>query len=125
MTHLETKATFNNSTDLDKPQNYGSDDDVSNPPLCQRTDQFITFRDVNYNGFGFLHKLDDFVAAFRVAIWTNRTLIDYTPCLTRTHNFDLNGKKRQKDLSTSFVWKFSNFFDVTNLHFVYSTENVS
>ena len=74
---------------------------------------------------GLLHKLDDFVAAFRMAILTNRTLIDYAPTLTRKHNFAVNGVMRETDNSTSFLWKFSDFFDLYNLHFAYWIENVS
>ena len=119
------KIVFNFSTDLDGPGNYDSDNDGSNFPLCQRTDQFITFHDVYDKGWGLLHKLDDFVQAFRMAILTNRTLIDYAPTLTRRHNFDVNGVERQTDNSTSFLWKFSDFFDLNNLHFDYWMENVS
>ena len=117
--------TFNISTELDGPDNYASDNDGSNLPLCQRTDQFIIFHDVDPVGFGLLHKLEDFFMAFRMAILTNRTLIDYAPALTRRCNLDVNGTQRQTDNSTSFLWKFSDLFDLSNLQFAYWTENVS
>ena len=122
---MKAKIIFNISTDLDGPKNYNSDNGGSNLHLCQRTDRFITFHDVYDQGFGFLHKLDDFVAALKMAILTNRTLIDYAPSLARRHNLDLNGTKRQTNNPTPFLWKFSNFFDLNDLHFAYRTKNVS
>ena len=107
------------------PENYDSDNDGSNLPLCQRTDRFITFHDVHDKGFGFLHRLEDFVASLKMAILTNRTLIDYAPTLAQSRNLDLNGNKRQTDNFPTFLWKFSNFFDMNNLHYTYRTENVS
>ena len=62
---------------------------ISKLDLCQSTNRFITFRDVNDGGSGLLHKFDDFLRACIIAIRTDRTLIDYAP--------GLNGKHLGKD----------------------------
>ena len=92
-------------------------------PYCQRSDQFLVFKDVSGRGSGFLHKSEDFLNAWAYAIWYNRTLVDYTPSLTSMHSIDSFGRKIEHDGASG--WSFGMFFDMHNVIVELQSENVS
>ncbi|XP_075242581.1 uncharacterized protein LOC142337281 isoform X2 [Convolutriloba macropyga] len=86
-------------------------------PFCQRTDQFLLFKDKFYAGL--LHKMDDFIDAAYMAVKSNRTLVSYIPSMQTSHQRDNNNVRLKVSTGNFFFhgWTWGDMLDTKQ--FVY------
>ena len=84
-------------------------------PYCQNSEtDFIVFKDIGVEGVGLNHKTFDFSFACKIAIETNRILVDYQALLTPRHNTDFDGwiVSSSRHVKGIARWYFSNLVDL-------------